>query len=82
MEEQANPFHAKSVTIIIFQGHNAGKKGISYNYYTNFVKFLFLGCRPSEQSDYVGSILAMTALKSHSLRLLLGLAGNPITRDN
>ncbi|MFB2980980.1 tyrosine-type recombinase/integrase [Microseira sp. BLCC-F43] len=51
IEEQANPFTAQERDLIIeaFQTHNAGKKGISYNYYTNFVKFLFYtGCRPSE----------------------------------
>jgi integrase len=51
LEEQANPFTAEERDIIIraFQQHNAGGKGISYGYYSNFVKFLFyVGCRPSE----------------------------------
>jgi integrase len=51
IEEQANPFTTEERDCIIeaFQSHNAGKKGISYTYYTNFVKFLFYtGCRPSE----------------------------------
>lgn len=51
IEEQANSFTAGERDRIIeaFQTHNTGKKGISYSYYTNFVKFLFYtGCRPSE----------------------------------
>ena len=79
LEEQANPFTYQERDRIIeaFQTHNAGKKGISYSYYTNFVKFLFYtGCRPSEAVGLRWKHINDDCTKIAFTLLLLGLVAN------
>jgi hypothetical protein len=79
LEEQANPFTYQERDRIIeaFQTHNAGKKGISYSYYTNFVKFLFYtGCRPSEAVGLRCKHINDDCSKIAFTLLLLGLVAN------
>ncbi len=84
IEEQANPFTAQERDRIIqaFQTHNAGKKGISYSYYTNFVKFLFYtGCRPSEAVGLRWKHLSDDCAKITFTEAIVRAGGKPLSRE-
>jgi integrase len=84
LEEQANPFTAQERDRIIeaFQSHNAGKKGISYSYYTNFVKFLFLtGCRPSEAIGLRWKHISDDWSKITFSEAIVRAGGKPLSRE-
>jgi len=84
MEEQANPFTAQERDRIIeaFQSHNAGKKGISYSYYTNFVKFLFYtGCRPSEAIGLRWKHISDDCSKITFSEAIVRAGGKPLARE-
>jgi integrase len=84
MEEQANPFTAQERDRIIqaFQTHNRGKKGISYSYYTNFVKFLFYtGCRPSEAVGLRWKHINDDCSKITFAEAIVRAGGKPLSRE-
>jgi len=84
MEEQANPFTAQERDRIIeaFQTHNAGKKGISYSYYTDFVKFLFYtGCRPSEAIGLRWKHMSDDCSKITFSEAIVRAGGKPLSRE-
>lgn len=84
MEEQANPFTAQERDRIIeaFQTHNAGKKGISYSYYTNFVKFLFYtGCRPSEAVGLRWKHVSDDCSRITFTEAIVRAGGKPLARE-
>jgi len=83
-EEQANPFTAQERDCIIeaFCGHNTGKKGISYSYYTNFVKFLFYtGCRPSEAIGLRWKHISDDCCKITFSEAIVRAGGKPLSRE-
>jgi integrase len=84
MEEQANPFTAQERDRIIeaFQTHNIGKKGISYSYYTDFVKFLFFtGCRPSEAIGLRWKHISCDCSRITFSEAIVRAGGKPLSRE-
>lgn len=84
LEEQANPFTAEERDQIIeaFRTHNAGKKGISYSYYTNFVRFLFyVGCRPSEAVGLRWKHVSEDCSRITFTEAIVRAGGKPLARE-
>ncbi len=84
LEEQANPFTYQERDRIIeaFETHNAGKKGISYSYYTNFVKFLlYTGCRPSEAVGLRWKHINDDCTKIAFTEAIVRAGGKPLSRQ-
>lgn len=82
--DQANPFTYQERDRIIeaFETHNVGKKGISYSYYTNFVKFLFYtGCRPSEAVGLRWKHINDDCSRIAFIEAIVRAGGKPLSRE-